>query len=402
MNVPAGSGRVQYGNAAINDTYNSGDYTYFYVGSNVPMTVGAFIDPAETHVPANRYTATLTLHGTGIELISINNTIFFNPAGAQFPAGTPVYTVGFIDTNPSAHTIWIQRVRQLPPLSIPYYPGAIPFTANFLGQPATLVDWRGPVYMGYQSPWMWKQIGNATATANCVQMLADAQTQWHVQTGQPDTGPFAPVFYFQRSDAVQYGPANTFGWSGPDPSTNWGGYQYRPLAELAQLVAEAAGTESYFAQAVSVADTFLTFLDNHWTNATVGPPTDYFQGQAAQVNYQDPQMAALILRALLYMDKQKRPNGNASGTMNATYSSLLTKTLALYSALYQTTGVMAGTFCADTATQSWFGFWHGEILRSLAQLYSWASNANIDQPSTAAQALTWLNGMIAWAMANSQ
>ena len=305
VNVPAGSGQVQYGNAAINDTYNSGDYTYFYVGSNVPMTVGAFIDPAETYVPANRYTATLTLHGTGIELISINNTIFFNPAGEQLPAGTPVYTVGFIDTFSGAHTLWISRVRQLPPLPIEYYPGAIPFTANFLGQPATLVDWRGPVYMGYQSPWMWKQIGNATATANCVQMLADAQTQWHVQTGQPDTGPFAPVFYFERSDAVQYGPANTFGWSGPDPSTNWGGYQYRPLAELTQLVAEAAGTESYFAQAVSVADTFLTFLDNHWTNATAGPPTDYFQGQAAQVNYQDPQMAALILRALLYMDKQK-------------------------------------------------------------------------------------------------
>jgi hypothetical protein len=278
----------------------------------------------------------------------------------------------------------------------------LPFTANFLGQPATLIDWRGPAYMGYQSPWMWKQIGNTQGVVNSVQMLADAQTQWHTQTGQPDTGPFAPVFYFQRSDAVQYGPAGAFGWNGPDPNTKWGGYQYRPLAELAQLVAEAAGTESYYSQAVSVADTFLTYINNHWTTATAGPPTDYPQGTGAQVNYQEPHMAALILRAVLYMDKAKRPNGNASGTMNATYSSLLTKAMALWTALYQTSGTMAGTFCADTVNQSWFGFWHGEILRSLAQLYIWASNANINQPATAAQASTWLNGMIAWAVANSR
>ena len=282
-----------------------------------------------------------------------------------------------------------------------YYPGATPFTANFLGSPkATLIDWRGPVYMGYISPWMWKQTENETGVANSIQMLADSQGQWTIQTGQGDAGPFAPVFYFDRKDdSGIYGTVNTFGWKGPDPNTKWVGYQVRPLAETAELVKACNGTETYYSQAVGIVDTFLDWLDAHWTTAIDGPPTDFPQGPA-EINYPEPHAVALIVRAVLSMDEVKRPSGNTSGTMDARYSSLLAKAMAFWSHWYQESGTMAGTFCTDAATQSWFAFWSGELLRTLSQLYGWASGANIADTTKAAKALTWINGLVDFQVAN--
>ena len=114
---------------------------------------------------------------------------------------------------------------------------------------------------------MLKQIGNETNVATAVQMLADAQAAWTAQADTHDVGPFAPVFIFNRADAVQYGPINTFGWNGPDPNTGWVGYQFRPLAELAELVFACNGSEAYYAQAVGVVDTYLHWLDWAWTTA---------------------------------------------------------------------------------------------------------------------------------------
>ncbi len=109
----------------------------------------------------------------------------------------------------------------------------------------------------------------------------------------------------------------------------------------------------------------------------------------------------LVIRTVLKMDQAVRPNGNASGTMNATYWSLLNKAYTMFQALYQSSGTMAGTFCTDVPDESWYGFWHGEILRSLALLYQWGSSSNIAQTAMANQALAWINGMISFVNTNS-
>ena len=403
INAPAsGNLQIQYGNASILDTYNTGDSTSITIGSNIAMPVTFFIDPTITYVPANRYSKTVLLSGNGLQTFTLTAADFTNPAGTAIANGTVVYTFGVIEVAGAAHILTIGRVRQLPNIVVTYSPGALPFTANFLGTPASLVDWRGPSYCGYQSPWMWKQLGNETGVANSIQMLTDAQAAWTTQTGLTGVkGPFAPVYYFNRADAVQYGTVNSFGWNGPDPNTQWGGYQYRPLYETAALIQACNGTESYYSKAVTVADSFLSYLDSNWSSGAIsaGVPTN-FPMSAATTTYPEPHFLALIIRTVLARDLVVRPLGNTSGAMNSTYASLLSKAMTFWTYWYQSTGTMAGTFCTDTVAQTWFGFWHGEIMTTLSQLITWASNSNIGQITTATTATTWLNGMINFVQLN--
>lgn len=395
--------------------------------------------------------------------------------GRPLPAGSPVYTFGVYTADQAAHTVTIRRVRQTPARNVMYYPGAIPFTANFQGNPAQLIDWRGPIYMGYQSPAMWAIIGQPAAAGTDVQLLADAQLQWRVQTGQTTLGPFAPVFIFDRPDAVQYGPPNSFGWEGPDPNTKWGGYQYRPLPELVEAVSLLpAGASRNLA--IQTAQNFIKWLAQDWawlpswapwvdrfseilersvalswsqsmfslahvdewtvlinrasaldfapteTHRPVlteanrltpptfteplyfpdrppfGPPTD-FPKAAAEINYPEPHMAALIMRSVIMLDQILRPNGDASGVMQIEHRAVISKCMALLEALWVEEGVMAGTFSSNPAAHEWYGFWHGEILDTLALAHTWGKSPGVNKLSISDQAAIWIDGMLRWSKA---
>jgi hypothetical protein len=396
------SGTVtQFGVAAINDTYAAGNYTIFSFEGNTQgsaFAVQLYIDTTDQqpYNAENRYVYTLTANGGQRYDVTLTNVNFTNSAGVSLPVGSAVYTCGVQIPGfgmPAGNSLTIYGVQTYPNIAVKYEGGAIPFTANFLGSPiSTLIGWRGPVYSGYQSPWMIKQLGNETNVATNVQFLADAQAAWTSQSTTKDSGPFAPVFYYDKPDAVQYGPANTFGWVGPDGNTEWVGYQVRPLAELAELVLACNGSEAYYNQAVTVTNTFLAWLDANWPTATVtaGPPSIYPQ-TGAQVTYPEPHAVALIVRACIKMLQ--------AGKSEPAYQSLINKAMSFWEAWYQSTGVMAGTFCTDaTTTMDWYGFWHGEILRTLALLYTYASSTN--QPTVSSQALTWIEGMISWANLN--
>lgn len=393
--------------------------------------------------------------------------------GRPLPANSPVYTFGVTTNNPASHAVTLRRVRQTPPRDVMYYPGAIPFTANFQGVPAQLIDWRGPIYMGYQSPAMWAIIGQPGPAATDIQLLADAQQQWRIQTGQATLGPFAPVFIFDRPDAVQYGPPNSFTWEGPDPNTRWGGYQYRPLPELteaAALLPAGAARDN----AIAVAQNFIKWLAQDWawlpgwaptvdafsqmiersialaiphfslahvdewtalinkaaageivpTDAVppvlsaanryaqphfldpisfpdrvpLGPPTDYPKGPA-ETNYPEPHMAALVLRAVLQLDQLLRPNGDLSGEMQIEHRAIISKAMGLLDALWIDEGVMGGTFSSNPEGHEWYGFWHGEILDTLALAYTWGRSPGVNRPSISEQARIWIDGMLRWSKA---
>lgn len=385
---PAG-GEVQYANASIGDTYASGDSTVVLVGSSIVMNLTLFLDTKDqtNYNDANRYRVILPLTGSGLQSFTLQLSDFKNSSGTTLASGSSVYSVGIDDTEIAAHTITLGRIRQLPNIPMRYVPGSvIPFTSNYSN--GVQIDWRGPYYSGYQSPWAIKQMGNEANVAGNVQFLADAQRAYSTMTGQ-GTGPFAPVYIPNRKDGVQYGTADSWTWSGPDPNTKWGGYQYRPLKELAYLVKTCDGSESYYSQAVTIADNFLSWIDTQWTSG--GPPTDFIQGAVA-TTYDEPHFAGQILHAVLLMDLAKRPEGDSSGVLSSIYRSLISKAFNYLSGLYVSSGTMAGTFCADVENQSWFGFWHGEIMRSLTCLVNWAMTNG--QAAMAAQARTWLNGMV--------
>jgi len=408
-----------------------------------------------------------------VRFSNANTSQVIQTYGFPMPVNSPVYTFGVSTNEVTAHTLTIRRVRQTPPRNVMYYPGAIPFTANFQGNPAQLIDWRGPIYTGYQSPSMWLTIGNPVAAETNMQLLSDAQQEWRSQTGQGTLGPFAPVFIFDRPDAVQYGAPNTFTWDGPDPNTRWGGYQYRPLAELtdAALQLPAGALRD---KAIGIAQNFIKWLAQDWAwlpswapwvdafshmiehvaavqipnyslahvdewtlivNKTaageitkadaerpvlsaknryssprytdpldfpkrppLGPPTDYPKG-AAEINYPEPHMAALVLRSVIELDKVLRPQGNQTGPMQIEHRAVISKCMGLFDAMWIEDGIMGGTFSSNPAAHEWYGFWHGEILDTLAQLYDWASSTNVARPSIAEQAKYWIDGMLRWSKA---
>lgn len=399
----SGSGEVQYGKASVKDTYGADDRTTVEVGSSRPVLVTLYIDPTETYSEANRYALQIALSGTGApETFVYSRTDFKNPAGQPIPVNSPVYTVGISTNAKETFTLFVKRIRQTPPRDIKYYPGAIPFTANFLGNPPMLIDWRGPVYSGYQAPPMWQITGNDAAALVCTQMLHDAQDAWQSFTGKP-RGPFAPVFYFARSDAVQYGPDNQFGWDGPDPNTIWGGYQYRPLAECAETVWLGQQGTPLVNLATTVAEDFLTYLNNvaYWPVTPVqGPPTD-FPLSGTEINYNEPHCAALIWRAVLKLDWKRRIiNGEYSG-MTAKHRAIQNRCIALYDMMYHEDGVMAGTFSQSPELHEWYGFWHGEILSTLCTALEWASLPQVNDTVLAAKCRKWISGLVRWSVSNS-
>lgn len=422
----SGTGDVRYGKASINDVYGENDVTTVEVGGNRSMTIWCYIDLYETYSEANRYLAPLSLSGNGLQTFTLNRSSFKNSAGATLPVNAPVYTAGIYTNSPVAHTLWVKRIRQTPARNIAYYPGAIPFTANFAGSPPMLIDWRGPVYAGYQAPDMWVKTGNTAAAVTCTQLLVDAQAAWAAQTGFT-AGPFAPVFYFNRDDAVQYGPVNTFGWEGPDPNPKWGGYQYRPLAELGVSFAGAAPGSALYTKTLQGLTTFLNWLANDkwwpsfqpsvidaWASQInhcaasdlppapamqqipAGPPTD-FPKTGAEVNYNEPHMTALILRTVILRDQKLRPKGDASGVIGDVDARVLDKCIMTLDSMWVTSGVMAGTFSNDPDAHEWYGFWHGEILTTLAMTLDWANNSGPFWKPVADRCKIWLEGMVRWA-----
>lgn len=214
------------------------------------------------------------------------------------------------------------------------------------------------------------------------------------------TGPLAPVFYFDQQDVSQFGTVNTFGFIGVDDAS-WVGYQLRPLVELTSLMRACTGSESYYTQASTVVNKLLSWFDTNWTDTYGGPPTRFTQTGASR-DYTDPHAVGLLMRAVLDMDMLHRPSGNASGTMDATLQSLFNKSMLFFNHWFLQDGPMKGTFCTNpTGAQDWFGFWHGELLTTCSQLYKWAINANINDLTTASEALAFVYGLIDFAVGNT-
>lgn len=214
----------------------------------------------------------------------------------------------------------------------------------------------------------------------------------------PTEGPFVPVWQNQVPPGAQtWGPVGVFGFFGPDPNYTAGYYQYRPIAELCDLIAGAKGTEPWYtgsyAQAVSIVGTFIAWVLGEWTTAATGPP-NLFLSTGAQTTAVDVHCAALLLYSVLTLDLAARPTGAGGPSAMATTShEILTLVYALYQATYLTSGPMAGTFCTDpSGGQDWSPTWSGEILRALSKLVLWGK-LNV-QPATVTQATIWINGLI--------
>lgn len=288
---------------------------------------------------------------------------------------------------------------------LPYFPGAMPFALNADTTTGNFVGYNGNPFHGYQMPDHWLALdaeadlihaglvagdlpvpdatGSITypITANNantepkpinlllaeqqVMFLRDAQDRYEADRGIE--GPFAHTFVLNTSARLNIGNPAPHEWvyTGDDPNTQWVGYQARPVESLCRLVyltAERDDAQDVRTMADTVAKKWLTWLDGAWPDLTgdpfTGMPTNFPGDAAPSTQYEDPHAAAIVLRALLWL--------RLAGDVDADRTALAVRCWHYLESMYNPTGRMGGTWSPDVDKLLWYGFWHGEIIETLA------------------------------------
>ena len=350
--VPAPAGfqtEMQFGRA-VTDTILAQDFIEININSTRAITVEFIIDTAATYGATTRYYYPATL-SIGDNLINVPTASFLNSdgPGTPLPVGSPVFDIAWRVLNTHLTTVspfklTISEFRPKPDIPLQYMPGVSPFTANYIN--GENVGWRGPVYTGYQYPSVWDFVpGQQNNSQRILDYLIAAQAAYTaVHPGI--TGPFAPVYILDRYDSVQYAPAGTFTWNGPDPNTSWEGYQVRPLAATAEFLFN----HPQDTKALQICTAFLAYLDTAF-DPVLGFPSDYTVGVAPSHNYFSAHATFMILRAAVYMSL----SGHATGPS----LSVITKCRNIIRTRYKD-GIWG------QGNDDWFSFWNGEILTTFA------------------------------------
>lgn len=409
--IGAGNGEAQFGRGYDVYLNSASDYISLKCVINVASTsTYIYVDTAASYGPTTRYYCEIGQNYAGAKVRNIALEDFkridsdgatLRSAIASYPFH--LYGAGFTTRDPQAMVFTIMLLRPQPLLALPYQPYVVPFTINMLGP--EVIDWRGSPGTGYQAPDMWGLLDSPIGALTQLQFLQAAQTKW--QTDHGNLGPFAHCYIWDRSDRSELGnPApNTWVYTWHDPNSQWGGYQYRPLESCARLMAEKAA-DPMFSSATALAKTivsnYLSFLNvTAWPNlinAVAGPPTD-FTSTAYQRNYEEPHLAALILRTATYALRSGLLD--ASGTTNA--SALVSRCWTYLETLFKTTGAMAGTWSTDQANLNWYGFWNAEIVASLALLLDSGSASIISAAGISTSTIvSRLKLNAAWIIANTR
>ena len=175
--------------------------------------------------------------------------------------------------------------------------GCVRFTYQWTEQGR--VEWRGPMYSGYQCPAVWELAGETEIAAKLMDFLKAAQDEYASRYSVP-AGPFMPVWVpISNENPAEYGgTAETWGWNGPDTNTNWAGFQYRALA--------AAGHYYYLTgsgAAKTVLDNWMSLIDTRILadSSSWKVPSDFVKDSAGyEYNYFSPDLHALIAQAMIF------------------------------------------------------------------------------------------------------
>ena len=319
------------------------------VGGHTPLTVQFFIDTANTYGPTTRfyYSATLV---NGANILNVPTASFKNTDGpnVSLAVGAPVYDVGWRVLHTDSATVSpfelkVSQFRPKPDVPLQYMPGICPFTANYIN--GENVGWRGPVYTGYQDPNIWDYTSTPGYSDKILDFLLASQAAYTAARGL--TGPFAPVYILDRYDSVSYAPVGTFTWNGPDPNTEWEGYQVRPLEATARyLYHHPTNTK-----ALQICTDFMAFLNANF-NTVLGFPTVYPSHSAPSATYFSAHALFMILRASVYMTLAEKDTGPSLQVAQ--------KCVTMAISRFTTEGIWG------QGNEDWFSFWNGEILSTLA------------------------------------
>lgn len=335
----------------------------------ISMTASLFkSDDGLTSFPAG------TFKGMLVDSQASSTEIFVDYIGTlqTLPADTTYSTVTLSYSGKTEATLSVQMVAPMPQTELAYTPYVAPFDYHLMN--GVINSWRGPAYAGYQTPYAWNEMSpftdefdgdNQIATDTNIQFMIDSQNAYEKATGI--SGGFAPVYFFDRWDSIQYEhEPNTWGWlPAPDPNVNWGGFQYRAVDSVARVAYDNPGDDV----AKFVAMKFFRFVDAYWTSDFNMPTV--FDAKAPVNTYDDTHMAGLLLRALVRVYKVTKVSEDANLIIK-----LINKTLGYMKHFHVDINQDApfskykveGTFSTEPSKGEWYGFWGGEILSALGIL----------------------------------
>lgn len=452
------NGSVNTGEAIVTTVWQP-NHTYFTGTKIVTTTYNGFAYTALAGIGSDISGATEPVWPTTIGATVNDGGIVWSCSGyAGFPVGEIIRNVGVSDWEKAEHTLTLRRMRPIPEIPMPYTPSVTAFTViTMAGQ---ISDWRGPPGTGYQFPDAWARGGETTLMQGMLDFLMDGADEYATRYGA--RGPMMPVYVWQRADNEEYGDLDTWVWEWTDPNTMWAGYQYRPMqsiANTARMTGNATakalvgdfypwlnslwpGWPNYIVTEIPEAiapwaastgyhtgrfnsDTSLVrpttpngylyrcaqtgttgAAEPTWPTALGGQVADgsviwecsgyaYSVTTPAFGNYHEPHFAAMVWRGALYTRM-----ANISAAVNTACESLMVKCYAYLANLYNTSGIMAGTFCAYPATMDWYGFWHAEIIETLCAVKE--HGATWHDAAKMAQIDVWLDGLDAWTTANTR
>ena len=311
---------------------------------------------------------------------------------------------------------------------LPYFPGAMPFAINADTVKQQFIGWNGSPFHGYQLADYWWYLGDdaeavhpdlsvsdlpvpnpetgaieypISATTDVGEvtkpthaLLAEQQllflkhAQDRYEDDGGDRGPFAHTFVLNTPARMSIGNPTPHTWvyTNDDPNTRWIGYQARVVESLAKLVHLSADTAAWSdarALALAMASDWLAWLATAWPDldgqevegVTIrGMPTDY--GDPADgppvTLYEEPHGPALILRACLWL--KLADLGDAG--LEALCDTLMARCWSYMELRYRTgeADTMRFTWAnidnegePNEEPESYFGFWHFEIVCTIAQ-----------------------------------
>lgn len=233
-----------------------------------------------------------------------------------------------------------------------YAPYVAPFTVNTINH--KLDDWRGTPYVGYQCPWIWAELDDQAGVNTVLKFMRESQYAYQRITQKEDWF-FCQVFIWDRWDSKQYGDPNTFTWSGPDPNTNWAGFQYRAI----ETVAKTLYMQPLNSSAQTILESFFDSLEKFWNIEEGLIPTDFNENGEVKSEYKDPHGLALIMRSATFaylsnvIDRQR-------------CAQIIEKSLNALINIFDNQTSLVGTWSVKDG--EWYQFHSGEILHSLALL----------------------------------
>lgn len=364
----------------------------------------------------------------GVALLKIPRTALLKMSDSSaLPVGQTVVNFGVTVTTDAGYNLTVGRMRFVSGPSqawvdanieaairgskLPYFPGSIPFamnadlpTGNFVGY------WGNPLH-GYQLPDQWLFMEpdadvvhgrvtpadvpvvasngaiaytlsannpNGVAKPSAillaeqqVQYLVDAQAAYAAKLGI--TGPYAHTFVINTPDRRNIGNPDPHTWvfTNDDPNSPWCGYQTRIVESLANLVWMTTGRPDAVTLRTKAANSlisWLTWLDSAWPNLNGTPykgmPTVYSGDQAPQTTYEEPHIASQVLRGCAWLKMS-----NISTTANALADRLMQRCWDYMETQWVSApGDMQYTWSPDADVHQWYGFWHAEIIITIALL----------------------------------